>query len=188
MSKKEIKVLIIEDSASDSELLIENIKKFKNRRCQATLVTHIKGAESMLAKEDFDVIFLDLNLPDCNGLETLTRINEERKNMPVVIMTGISEQKIMSDALNLGAQNFIVKGEETPASLERTIMFSIERERNIGEIKKAKRMQDEIIKNAPIMMFVVDENREVIRANPETEKFTSKKEQEMKGRLPGRYI
>jgi len=185
VEKKDIKVLIVEDSPSDAELLMEKIREFKNRHCQTKLATRMKDAENILEKENFDAIFLDLSLPDCNGLDTVKRVNEKRKDAPVIIMSGINEQGLIASALNLGMQNFIIKGEETPVSLERAIMFSIERQKNIREIIRSKKMQEEIIKNAPIMMFVVDSNRAILQANPETEKFTSKSESEMNGKLVG---
>lgn len=185
MDKKEVSVLVVEDNSSDIRVLHENIREFKTMSCRTTHASNMKDVEKMLDMEDFDAIFLDLNLPDSSGLDTVKRVNGKRKGAPVIIMTGTAEQELIIKALDLGVQNFIIKGEETAASLERAIMYSIEREKSMEELKKSRKIQEEIIKNSPIIIFVLDENRKAIIVNPETENFCGKSAAEILGRPSG---
>ncbi|MGD0566394.1 MAG: PAS domain S-box protein [Candidatus Goldiibacteriota bacterium] len=143
MGKKEMKVLIIEDSASDASLLTDKLREFKNILCEITTAGSLKESSEMLESGLFDVIFLDLNLPDSRGIETFIKINKNRKESPVIIMTAETELETILKILNTGAQNYIIKGEESAVSLERTVLYSVEREKNIGEIVRAKRIQKE---------------------------------------------
>lgn len=186
--KKQIKVLIVEDSPSDTDLLLDRLKDFKTMLCGVKQAVRIKDAEKLLEKEEFDAILLDLNLPDSNGLDSVKKIIEKRKKTPVIVMTGTGQQELIGRVLNMGVQNFIIKGEETAASLERAVIFSIEREKNIVELKKSKKMQEEIIKNSPVMMFVLDENGRAVSLNPEAEKFSGKNSRLAEGMLSGEVL
>ncbi|HRU40254.1 MAG TPA: response regulator, partial [Candidatus Goldiibacteriota bacterium] len=138
MEKREIRVLVVEDSPTDIELLRQSMKDFKFLKCRLTEVRTAAGAEAAMANTRFEAVLLDLNLPDSRGLESLARVKASGKATAVIIMTVSGEQETILKALSMGAQNFIVKGDETAVSLERAIMFSVEREKSVEALREAE--------------------------------------------------
>jgi PAS domain S-box-containing protein len=165
MGGREIQVLVIEHSPSDAALLTQMFGNFKKVSCRITTVTDMNSAEKILGTDSFDVIFQEMNLPDSVSLDNIAKINKLRNITPVILMTMDAGQEGILKSLNIGAQNYIIIGEETAVSLERAVMYSIECEKNIVELRGARRIQDEIINNSPVMMFVLDEKGMVTLSN-----------------------
>lgn len=79
--------------------------------------------------EQLDVVLLDLSLPDARGLETLARMRRRAPFIPIVVLTGLSDEAMAIKALNQGAQDYMVKGENDGNAFARRIRFAIERNR-----------------------------------------------------------
>ena len=83
----------------------------------------------MLVEKDFDNVILDLRLPDSSGLDTLRSIRETDPDVPVVVLSGISDHETAINSIKYGADYYIVKGDMLREMLGRSICFSIERKR-----------------------------------------------------------
>jgi len=128
LSKEEISVLIIEDNPGDARLIEEMLKEAQ--RFQFNLFkkkTLSEGLEELL-KNEINVILLDLNLPDCTGLNTISIIREKVETMPIIVLTGRDDEELAIQSLKLGMQDYLVKGKIDPALLERSILYAIERQ------------------------------------------------------------
>ncbi|MFH1702906.1 MAG: PAS domain-containing protein, partial [Nitrospirota bacterium] len=95
-----------------------------------------KGLE-LLEMKEFDVLILDLGLPDCQGLETLKKTRAKVSGIPIVVLTGLADEAIGIRAIQDGAQDYLVKGQIDGNLLVRTIRYSIERKRIEKELQKA---------------------------------------------------
>ncbi|MBK9619072.1 MAG: response regulator [Candidatus Obscuribacter sp.] len=80
-------------------------------------------------EQDYDLILLDLTLPDGQGLATFETLNKAIKSKPIVILTGLNDEVLANDAVKLGAQDYILKQEMSEYILTRTIGYAIERKR-----------------------------------------------------------
>jgi two-component system sensor histidine kinase TtrS len=87
----------------------------------------LKEALIRLDEEQFDVVMLDLGLPDSEGLETLQRLRKKAPQMPIVILTGLNDELLQAQALHQGAQDYLVKGEPIETMVARAIRYAIER-------------------------------------------------------------
>jgi diguanylate cyclase (GGDEF)-like protein len=87
------------------------------------------------------VILLDLNLPDGQGLETLTRLREAHPDIPIVVLTGSDDERLAMAAVRAGAQDYLVKGRVDSWTLARTLRHSLERHRLLGELDSARRRE-----------------------------------------------
>lgn len=125
--KDAMKILLIEDSLSDADLLQEYLDEVKNLKINMTHVQLLGEAEIILAKENIDVILLDLNLPDASGLATVKRTYAIAPNVPIVVLSGLSDEDMAVEAVRQGAQDYLVKGQITSDLLTRTLRYSIER-------------------------------------------------------------
>lgn len=143
LSKEEISVLIIEDNPGDARLIEEMLKEAKrfqfNFFNQKTLS---EGLEELL-KNEIDVILLDLNLPDCTGLNTISIIRDKVETMPIIILTGRDDEDLAINSLKLGMQDYLVKGKIDPILLERSILYAIGRQQVKLELELSKKKIEE---------------------------------------------
>jgi PAS domain S-box-containing protein len=122
-----IRVLLVEDNANDA-LLVRRL--FKTMVPGAYQVTHhscMEHAISHVASETVDIVLLDLDLPDANGLEAVRRMLAAAPRTPVVVMTGRADERLAAQALRAGAQDFLLKGEFEAPVVIRALRYAIER-------------------------------------------------------------
>ena len=120
-------VLVIEDNAGDARLLREMLDDHAAHDTEATYVAGMIEAELHLAERAFDVILLDLGLPDVQGLEAVRRARAAAPDVPLVVLTGFDDESLARNALHQGAQDYLVKGEVDSRGLLRAIRYAIER-------------------------------------------------------------
>jgi Amt family ammonium transporter len=92
-------------------------------------VTRIAAGIQQLEQRPFDVVLLDLNLPDSSGLDSFLRLYAHQSDVPIIVLTGIHEEQVRADTLRRGAQDFLIKGEINEDTLIRSIEYAIERNR-----------------------------------------------------------
>jgi len=114
-----IKILLIEDNPGDAYLVEDHLEEFANFSYEIKNIGTLGEALSVLKEQSFDVIVLDLGLPDSYGINTFLRIYNENPLIPIIILTGVSDETIESCAVEKGAKNFLVKGQTECRLLER---------------------------------------------------------------------
>ena len=122
-----IHALLIEDSPADARLLKEILADSKHIEFRLTHAETLKDGMDRLGKTHFDVVLLDLNLPDSSGLASVDRLLAAFARAPVVVMTGNEDEDLGLSAVAAGAQDFLVKGQLNRAAAIRTIRFAVER-------------------------------------------------------------
>ena len=133
-----IKVLLVEDDAID-RLLIERVLA----ECQQPIEFAADSAGSLSAAAEcldnggYDVILLDLMLPDSDGLDTVRRIKEINSHIPIVVLTGLDDEQTGLSAIKIGAMDYLVKGQVLDNVLVRTIQYAIERKRMQQALQEA---------------------------------------------------
>jgi signal transduction histidine kinase len=126
------KLLLIEDNPGDADL----VHKVASKSRETFDIQWCGRLADAIARPDlatFDVILTDLSLPDSQGLETVTKIREHVADIPVVVLTSLSDDVSTPSALEMGAQDFLVKDEINPALLLRSIRYAILRQHAIRE-------------------------------------------------------
>src|SRR5207249_3213032 len=83
-----------------------------------------------LAEIDFDAILLDLNLPDACGLEAISPVSEAAPGVPIVVLSGLGDERLALQAVQRGAQDYVVKGQGDGSLLARSIRYAIERKQS----------------------------------------------------------
>ncbi|MFQ5753377.1 MAG: diguanylate cyclase domain-containing protein [bacterium] len=140
MGKNQIEILLVEDNPGDARLFQEALKEKANNQFEVCHVEHIHEALELLNKNKFDVIFLDLSLPDGQGLETIGRLQEHAPRIPIILLTGTSDENLAIEALRRGAQDYLVKGHVDSNLLVRSMRYAIERQRLLIEIENVRQM------------------------------------------------
>jgi PAS domain S-box-containing protein len=131
---KSLNVLIVDDKKSIVNVLTELLYRSENCIYKVESANSISSAIDKLDKYNFDIVLLDLNLPDSNHLDTLTIVNKKKPSVPIIVITGEYSDDISSKAISYGAQDYLLKGKFNGYLLEKSISFAIERkiaERNL---------------------------------------------------------
>lgn len=150
MSKpsKLLKILIVEDDPVDQRMLESMLTKNSST---VLIADSISKALEILSNNSFDVIILDLNLPDSKGKNTLKLLNDKAPQTAIVVNTGAYEDNIGINTLTMGAQDFLVKSKYSADALLKTLYFAIERKRLELELKNAyqtlQNMQTQMIES-----------------------------------------
>lgn len=124
-----IRVLLVEDNDTDVMLLKEALSSVSGVEFVLTQVERLAESLRRLDDQPFDVVLLDLGLPDSQGLDTLKILHERAPDIPVLVLTALSDEKIAMDAMRSGAQDYLIKSGAEGVLMARFIRFAIERHR-----------------------------------------------------------
>jgi DNA-binding NarL/FixJ family response regulator len=124
-----IQTLLIEDNPGDVRLIQEMLSEADAGACQITVFDRLGTARPFLEQGGYNLVLLDLTLPDSTGLETLSRLRPTVATAAVIVLTGLDDEAAAIQALREGAQDYLVKDRMSPEVLWRSIRYAIERKR-----------------------------------------------------------
>ena len=127
MAKNLIKTLLIEDNPADALLLKEALGNDLLADFQVTVVEQLRTGLEMLGREKFDILLLDLGLPDSNGLKTFETAYQKFPTVPMIVLSGMADAIFAQEAVQTGAQDYLIKGEEGWGQAGRAIRYAVER-------------------------------------------------------------
>ncbi|AFZ37202.1 response regulator receiver modulated diguanylate cyclase [Stanieria cyanosphaera PCC 7437] len=177
-----LKILLIEDNSADADwigeiLIEEHLTKSKQASPQVDLkhVKRVQSALQLIAQNDFDVILLDLSLPDSQGIDSIAQVKQEAPELPIVVLTALDDESIAIQSVRQGAQDYLVKGRFEGELLIRSIYYAIERQRTEATLRQQaereklmKKMSDRIrqsLELKEILNTTVDEVRHFLQAD-----------------------
>ncbi|MFH1560137.1 MAG: ATP-binding protein [Chloroflexota bacterium] len=134
MESKVIKALLIEDNPGDARLLWETLKEATSTRVHLIHVQRLSQALECLREGSYDVILMDLGLPDSHGLNTIIQTREQAPGAAIVVLTGLEDEALALEALRQGAQDYLTKTQMDPHLLIRSIRYAMERKRGEEQI------------------------------------------------------
>lgn len=166
-----IRLLLVEDDRSQAVL----VRKQLERAEAATIVVHhadrLNAALDMLREREFDIVLLDLALPDATGLTGIKTLRREMPTTPVVVLTGTGDPWLALAALKLGAQDFLVKGQMDTRSLVRAVVYAVTRHRTLAAARESESNLRSVLENASDGLTIVDGQGNVVYANPRSRQF-----------------
>ena len=124
---KTIRLLLVEDNPLDALLLRAMLDS--HGRYDVMEVATLAEAKEAAARQALDAVLLDLSLPDAMGIEAIDRLHEAAPEIPIIALTGVTDEETGLDAVSCGAQDYLVKGRADEALLVRTIRYAIDRKR-----------------------------------------------------------
>lgn len=124
-----INVLLIEDNDVDARLTQDLLAEWSVEEFHITHVKTLAEGLTRLGQTRFDAILLDLSLPDAFGLPTVRQVHATNPAIPLVVLSGVSDQTLALQAVQQGAQDYLVKGQGHPELLARSVRYAIERKR-----------------------------------------------------------
>ena len=134
MQTATIKILLVEDNPGDALLVRVLLEEAGADRFGVTEVGRLGEAIERLVEEDFSVVLLDLSLPDSQGLDTVEQVRTAAPRAPIVVLSGLDDEETALQALQSGAQDYLVKGQGDGNLIARAIRYAIERKRAEEEL------------------------------------------------------
>ncbi|MBI9076026.1 MAG: response regulator [Desulfatibacillum sp.] len=155
--EKNIRVLLVEDNPGDRDLVAEYLE-MDSHTFLVDFASNLGEAIKKLTHEPFDVVLLDLGLPDSQGVDTVADLVFRFPSLPVIAVTGQDDDETARQAIRKGAQDYLVKGKISPELIQRAIRYAIDRKGTENELTA-------IYENAPVLMMLVDQDRRILRLN-----------------------
>ncbi|WP_228041398.1 hybrid sensor histidine kinase/response regulator [Planktothrix mougeotii] len=155
-----VKILLIEDNLAEARFLQELLK---DSLCQPFSVVHVKRLGEALKELEntiFDVVLLDLTLPDSQGLESLARLIEKIPSLPIVVLTNTNDDELAIRAVRQGAQDYLIKRQINGTVLVRSLRYAIERKHTLESLKAM---------NQALEMRVQESTQELVKAQEQNQ-------------------
>jgi signal transduction histidine kinase len=131
-----VKVLLVEDNLAEANLYQEFLKQ---NNSQEFSLFHTQGLQDTLqeiSQNNYDLILLDLSLPDSEGLSSLTVLLEKVPSSAIVILTNTNDEELAIESVRLGAQDYLVKRQINPDLLIRSLQYAIERKQTLERLRQ----------------------------------------------------
>ncbi|MDO8804335.1 MAG: response regulator [Elusimicrobiota bacterium] len=167
METNSIKLLVVEDERSYLRLLETYLAEtsVRGRSFEVSGAETLSRALSLLETKRYDVILSDLFLPDSYGLNTFAAIADRAADTPVVVLTGLENEAMGQVALDMGAQDYLLKKEVTGKTLSRAIIYSIERKRIEVSLRASEERYRALTDSLDDAIAVIDRELNIIMAN-----------------------
>ena len=123
----QINILLIEDNPDDRQLIQEKLTSEKIN-CKLEMVSKLSDGMEKLNSKYFDIVLLDLNLPDCVGFSTFAKIKSTANNIPIIVLTGSKPKNNMLKHCLGNTDHYLIKGEFNAKTLAESIEITIKRE------------------------------------------------------------
>ncbi len=164
---EQIRILQVDDDEVDVKLARRVLSK-----CSRPITFDIQSAGTLadavdrLGGNEYDIILLDLGLPDSNGIETVQKVMEVNANVPIVVLTGLEDEEMGLAAIKSGAADYLVKGLSLENSLVRTILYAIERRKVNEKLRESQQMLRLVMNSIPQAVFWKDRDFVYLGCNP----------------------
>jgi len=163
-SEHPMKLLLVEDNPADARLIREMLKE-SARAFELEHAPRLDAALTRLRQEAFDLVLLDLGLPDSQGIETVKRAHQACPVTPIVVLTGLSDQKVALEAIGAGAQDYLAKGRFDAEVFARAVRYAIDRKRTETVLRVERQRLLDVLETLPAMICLLTPDRHVSFAN-----------------------
>jgi signal transduction histidine kinase/DNA-binding response OmpR family regulator len=187
-----IDVLLIEDNPADARLIREML--LADERWQFRLFKAASLREGIQALQDLRcrLILLDLSLPDSHGIETLRAISEVARDAAVVVLTGNDDEAMGLQAVQVGAQDYLVKSDVDSRLLVRSMRYAMERHRIESMVRRREQeyrsLIDDVFNTSMVAVLILDSSYRIVWCNEATEVYFSIRRERLIGRDSRRVI
>ena len=189
MSGPQLRILVVEDDQQFKELIWDIIEQTGDQSLCMEHAGTLKEAFDLLEGNSFDVVLLDLHLPDSFGLETVSRMYSRQPQIPIVVLTGQKDEEYARQALEAGAQEFLLKEEVMPGLLGRAIRYAVERKQAQDRLRESEQRQKAILDSVQVGILVIDpEEHIIVDANPAALTMVGKSREQIIGRLCHNFV
>lgn len=180
MDREILNILLVEDNIGDARLIQVLLAEEAGDDLRLTHVPRLSEAVEALRRTRYDVVLLDLSLPDSHGLETVETLRRQAGNVPVVVLSGLDNEAVALGALKSGAEDYLVKGRADGILIKRSILYAVERHR----IRQRVLLAEAAFSATDTGIIVLDADYRIIRVNPAFTRLTGFATEDVLGQPP----
>jgi PAS domain S-box-containing protein len=177
-----MRMLLVEDNPGDARLVREMCREQGLSTDGLASVDSMSGAEAHLANHEVDLILLDLGLPDAQGLDAVRRAHAAAPRVPLVVLTGLDDEAVAVQALQQGAQDYLIKGQLETRGLMRALRYAIERKTMEEALFVEKELAVVTLNSIGDAVISTDASGQITLLNLVAEKMTGWSSKEAAGR------
>ena len=162
---KSIRLLLVEDDPADARVVERHLKDAGLNHITCDLVQTASDAAQRLQTVEYDLVLLDLGLPDATGLEALRAVRAVADLTPIIVLTGSDDYKQGLVAVREGAQDYLEKRRVNAGMLSRVVSYSVERNMFHRDLLSATRRYQDLFNNVPVALFTANHDGVLKTAN-----------------------
>ncbi len=155
MQETSIYTLLVEDNLGDTHLLNAMLAETPQWKAVLTCAERLQAAIALCKQQSFDVILLDLSLPDSQGYATFERMRQHAPQIPIILLTGSDDQELALRAVRAGAQDYLIKGEIDSHLLIRAMRYAMERKRTEEALREHHLRYQALFENDNIGVLII---------------------------------
>jgi len=182
MSEPPVRILLVEDNPGDAFLLRKTLRDAGSLAFELEHAEDLESALELLQRGSFDVVLLDLSLPDSEGLETFERVYTQAPGVPVLALTGMADEALAMRTVHAGAQDYLMKSDLNGRSLVRDIRYAIERKHFEEHLRQLTALQSAILDSAEYSIISTDVDGRIRTFNAAAERLLGYHPDEVIGR------
>ncbi len=177
-----IRVLLIEDNPGYAEVIRIMLEKVRDACFDVVSVRQLSEGLQGLSDEHIDVVLVDLKLPDSQGIDTFNKVYAKRPDVPIIVLTVTDNDELAFNAVQKGAQDYLVKDQVDAKLLVRAIRYGIERKRMEDMLLNAAQEWRTTFDGISDVLCLIDTERNIIRCNKAMTQFLNKSFADIIGR------
>ncbi len=181
MTNPVINVLLVEDNPADVVFLREALDADALATFEVTAVERLSAALDIIPRRAFDVVLIDLGLPDSQGLATFTRLHRDFPDLPIVILSGLADEALALQTVQAGAQDYLVKSPGCIAVSSRAIRYAIERHQSQTILRASELRFKSLFEHSPVAYQSLDEQGLYLDVNDQLCRLTGYSAAELLG-------
>lgn len=158
-------LLLIEDNPNDIHFIKSFLEQDTNYQYNITIANRLSESIEVLNIHNIDLILLDLTLPDSQGIQTFIDLYEQFSYIPIIILTGLNDDKLTREAIKLGAQDLLIKDDLSSKILGNSVHNAICRANHSTEVKSKTLFYESLLNSLPIKIVVITPDRSVVFMN-----------------------
>ncbi|MCI0601891.1 PAS domain S-box protein [bacterium] len=183
-----VHALLVEDNAGDTLLVQEYLVSDSNYKFLLNACSRLSEAMELLSKACFDIVLLDLSLPDSHGLDCVSRISGVCGDAPIVVLTSLDDEGLAKQALRQGAKDYLIKDQISPQVLQRSILYAIERKGAVQALAESEKLYRNLFENSLGFIYTHDLSGILTSVNPAAAKALGYQPLEMIGRNLAEFV
>jgi PAS domain S-box-containing protein len=182
MNLEDVRILLVEDNPVDARMLRDMIRDACSGPIHLQHVDRLSRALDSLGTGQFDVVLLDLSLPDARGLETVAQVHAHAPKVPVVVLTSLDDEAVAVRALRAGAQDYLIKGRVGGDLLVRSVRYATERARAVEALERREEHYRSLTENSLDLVSIIKTDGTVRYASPSHKRVLGYDAQEIVGK------
>ncbi len=165
VAEARVHVLLVEDNPADSLLIRSLLLESTQEAFSFSSAESLAQCFDLVADDAFDIVLLDLTLPDTHGLETFAAVYAKIPDTPIIVLSGLDDETMAIRAVTLGAQDYLVKGQVDQFLLLRAVRYAIERKSVEQKLRQSEAFYQSLVENLPQSIIRKDVNGQFTFAN-----------------------